>query len=657
MPTLVMVDDKTNMICARVVKKKGVDEYSVKCVTKFIELLGHKRIVLKSDNEPAIKSLKDEVKRHTSVEIVNEESPVYESKSQGKCERTVQKVQEQFRAMKDGLETRLGERIDSGNPIIPWIVSHAADTINRYHIGKDGKTANEKWKGKEFKRSTPETGETVHFLRAGTKGKEKGEVRWEEGCFLGVRNESGEIIVGNEEGIVKARDYRKIADPVNRWSAKSIKDMKGSPWAPNPGTEDPDLHAHVRVPRDETPPSEFFPGLPEEKQYRRVRISPDDAKERGLWLSCPGCRAIRDNKQAMNHTEECRNSIIEEMLTKKKSAKMNMSDERATTIMAERGKRILEKEERQGKKSKTNSEMERKRPLEPESNVQVGGSSSSTQPSEQKKAKAEEERGVKRPAEQEPDDARPKDDMDTNLVSTMNLNEFDLGSSSERGRIKNLVKSKKIKLIVYNERVGRTIVNQASVDRSKNQSEAKATADQKNNQIEQFVLNLCRTQDRNGMQFAIEMKGTNGCLAKLTKEIKDLSETKGRKVNISKGTRSVTEHMKLVNNFSAECSSSLRPVYIEVKDKEITVRGLCEQEWSTKVAKESKKDDKQQGRVENRGLNLMTFAVDKEEQYWKTKMQTETFWDNVSGKQLRNEEVKKARHEEMQEVYKHLVYK
>ena len=115
---------------------------------------------------------------------------------------------------------------------------------------------------------------------------------------------SGELIIGKGDGIVKARDYRKIADPVNRWSAKSIEDMKGSPWAPNPGTEDPDLHAHVRVPRDETLPSEFFPGMAEEKQYRRVRISLGDAKERGLWLSCPGFKAIRDNKQAMNHTEE-----------------------------------------------------------------------------------------------------------------------------------------------------------------------------------------------------------------------------------------------------------------------------------------------------------------------------------------------------------------
>ena len=39
-PTLVMIDDKSGMICARTVKRKGVEEYSVKCLAKFIDMLG-----------------------------------------------------------------------------------------------------------------------------------------------------------------------------------------------------------------------------------------------------------------------------------------------------------------------------------------------------------------------------------------------------------------------------------------------------------------------------------------------------------------------------------------------------------------------------------------------------------------------------------------
>ena len=39
-----------------------------------------------------------------------EEAPTYESKSNGEIEREIQANQEQFRAMKDGLEARVKER-------------------------------------------------------------------------------------------------------------------------------------------------------------------------------------------------------------------------------------------------------------------------------------------------------------------------------------------------------------------------------------------------------------------------------------------------------------------------------------------------------------------------------------------------------------------
>ena len=124
---------------------------------------------------------------------------------------------------------------------------------------------------------------------------------------MGIKNESGEIVVGGEQGVVKARDYRQIADPTSRWNFAALAAMRGTPWQPNPDTNDEEIHANVRVPRDESVPSEFFPGQGEDRQNRRVRISPQDVKDCGLWINCPGCRAIRDNKSAANHTDECRN--------------------------------------------------------------------------------------------------------------------------------------------------------------------------------------------------------------------------------------------------------------------------------------------------------------------------------------------------------------
>ena len=72
----------------------------------------------------------------------------------------------------------------------------------------------------KFKRVVPGIGEVIHFLRAGSRGREKDMVRWVEGCFLGVRDESGEILVGNSEGVVKSRDFRRMGSEEERWNIK-----------------------------------------------------------------------------------------------------------------------------------------------------------------------------------------------------------------------------------------------------------------------------------------------------------------------------------------------------------------------------------------------------------------------------------------------------
>ncbi len=67
MPIVVAKDNKTKMIMARVVPSKGLDNYAVKTVKKMMERMGHKKIILKSDNDPAIFALKKAVRRESDV--------------------------------------------------------------------------------------------------------------------------------------------------------------------------------------------------------------------------------------------------------------------------------------------------------------------------------------------------------------------------------------------------------------------------------------------------------------------------------------------------------------------------------------------------------------------------------------------------------------
>ena len=136
---------------------------------------------------------------------MSEESPVSESKSNGEIEKAIQTVQDQVRAVKGSLESRYGQHIPRDHPSVPWLIRHASQTLNRFHIGKDGKTAYERMKGKQFKREVAEFGECVWYFKPGIKGKNKMEPRWESGIWLGIRDVSGEIIVGTAEGVLKAR--------------------------------------------------------------------------------------------------------------------------------------------------------------------------------------------------------------------------------------------------------------------------------------------------------------------------------------------------------------------------------------------------------------------------------------------------------------------
>jgi hypothetical protein len=61
MPILIAKDSRAKMIMAKVVQCKGVVPYAVDVMKKMIEQLGYKKVIMRSDNEPAILALKEAV--------------------------------------------------------------------------------------------------------------------------------------------------------------------------------------------------------------------------------------------------------------------------------------------------------------------------------------------------------------------------------------------------------------------------------------------------------------------------------------------------------------------------------------------------------------------------------------------------------------------
>ena len=205
-PTIMIKDSETEVQYTHVIPKKGLDSYAVKRIVQDIERnFGYKKFILKIDQEPAIMVLKEAIIRHLKaghgdqIQVLCEESPVGESQSNGSVENGFKQLQGQFRTIRAHVETKLKSKLPEGHAIWPWLIKHCSDLLNRYNVGKDGKTPRYRLKGKKFKRDVVDYAECVWYLKPKSKGKDKLNTRWESGIWLGIREESGEVIVGTDE--------------------------------------------------------------------------------------------------------------------------------------------------------------------------------------------------------------------------------------------------------------------------------------------------------------------------------------------------------------------------------------------------------------------------------------------------------------------------
>ena len=232
-PILVVKERDTRMMCSMLVGEKGaVDEHVIKRIIAFIKELGYEsaKIVLKSDQESSVKSVIDAVIRaRRDAPTMPEYSPVRSSGSNGVIERWIKDLHWQLRAMKSALDARVGVGIRGTSNIPPWMVECASVLISRYLVGKDGKTAYERFLGKKSKMLGFQFGESVHFRRIPLQGRlGKLDSLWQTGLFVGYRTQSGEYMVANSEGAFKTRTMKRI--PQNeRWIKSEIE---GMPWTP-----------------------------------------------------------------------------------------------------------------------------------------------------------------------------------------------------------------------------------------------------------------------------------------------------------------------------------------------------------------------------------------------------------------------------------------
>ena len=219
---LVVRERRTKMLMATVVPSKSTGEFVGKRVVAFMREVGCRGVdvVVKSDNEPAMVAIVNEVIRIRAAEdgmarTIPETSPRKSSKSNGVVERAVRSVEAQMRVMRASLEKRWQTKISVKSSVWPWLCEYGALLLNRCEVGRDGKTSYERCKGKSAKLMGIEFGEEILWRRK-PLGNHLAKLAclWENGVFLGVKATSGELVVGDAKGVWTSRTIHRR--PVSR---------------------------------------------------------------------------------------------------------------------------------------------------------------------------------------------------------------------------------------------------------------------------------------------------------------------------------------------------------------------------------------------------------------------------------------------------------
>ena len=211
----------------------------------------------------------------------------------GAMERANRTVGEMLRTMKHATETRVGGRLETGHPLISWMIRHCCWVFCMHHVRADGRTPYEVVRNNSYRSGLACFGEIVWAVVPGSRLlRGKYEVNW-----LGKTENTEEHLCGDEHGVRTFRTIRRQPESA-RWRREYVDKLSGDPFNPNPKTsmavrpgELPvDLQWGMRAspnvnvdeaPRDRAPE----PAATQKRWYVTEAL----VNEHGRTMGCPRC--------------------------------------------------------------------------------------------------------------------------------------------------------------------------------------------------------------------------------------------------------------------------------------------------------------------------------------------------------------------------------
>eukprot|EP00971_Amphidinium_carterae_P078310 1549134-Amphidinium_carterae.3 len=230
-PILVGRDNVTKVTYAEVLLATGTGHrYCVTALVNFILRLGHHRVILRSDTEHSITDLRAQAASALKVLRVDVQvEDAADSQENGLAEGAVRDVKAQARTLAYSVQEHHRvelQLLHPRHPILAWLVMHAAGSISRGQIGRDGRIAHERLRGMPYRRFLPPFAEIV-MARDDSK-ESRVQQRWHRCIFLGVVPKSNSLYVGDHDGVQIMRTVRRLPPSESR-DAAMLDALRGAP--------------------------------------------------------------------------------------------------------------------------------------------------------------------------------------------------------------------------------------------------------------------------------------------------------------------------------------------------------------------------------------------------------------------------------------------
>ena len=307
---LVCYDHNTSGLWVLPVSHKGAQEEVVKWVVDKLDESGYSGmdVTLKSDQEPAMISLKQAIAMRRKVKTPLIESPVRESKSNGRIERAIRSWQAQFRTIRHHFEARLGEKVKNDSALADWMIVWVADILAKYRVHENGRTTHELNTQHRTKHKIVGFGEKVHFQfkMPATERDACSNEKSGTGYFVGVVNRNTQYLVSTvEDGIIACSTIRRFPDS-EAYDKACLEEVTAryNDYISGGAKTKPTT---IRLPAREGQTVQDPNPIPTTYAPRAMKLTAKDFLKHEFTAGCPGCEFLATGLGGRKgHTIECR---------------------------------------------------------------------------------------------------------------------------------------------------------------------------------------------------------------------------------------------------------------------------------------------------------------------------------------------------------------